>query len=296
MNATAAMGDAAASTASRARASCRRTPQVPDDPGADVGFDSTGRVLLRDTGQHVKGDQMSTAPSATHSTPAAARVTAERHSGTRSASLTRDFRARLVASGLALSSLTTATALLWSPGPDRDDHTYASFEAVRDAAWAGMLLDVAGIVVAGITVGLAVCMLVRARGARLAALGAAGTAVGGALFAAGIYAYFNLGWYATEPNAIPASAGSALMSYVADNPVHLAALQAPGLFLLSLGALLLAAALWRSSAAARWVPSALVIVVMAQFLMPWATLDFVQAAMAIPFLGIAWRLWKTTPA
>jgi hypothetical protein len=237
---------------------------------------------------------MSHAPSATHSAPAAARVTAERPSEMRSTPLTRDFRTRLVAAGLALSSLASAAALLWSPGPDRDDHTYASFAAVRDAAWAGMLLDVAGIVVAGITVGLAVCMLVRARGTLLATLGAAGTAVGGALFGAGIYAYFNLAWYATEPDAIPASAGSALMSYLADNPVHLAALQAPGLFLFSLGALLLAAALWRSSAAARWVPSALVIVAIAQFLTPSTALDFVQAAMAIPFLGIAWLLWKKT--
>jgi len=182
---------------------------------------------------------MSHAPSATHSAPAAARATAERHSDMRSTPLTREFRTRLVAAGLALSSLASAAALLWSPGPDRDDHTYASF-------------------------------------------------------AAGIYAYFNLAWYATEPNAIPASAGSALMSYVADNPVHLAALQAPGLFLFSLGALLLAAALWRSSAAARWVPVALVIVAIAQFLTPSTALDFVQAAMVIPFLGIAWLLWQKT--
>jgi hypothetical protein len=235
---------------------------------------------------------MSDVPSTTHRTPAARPVTAERDSEIRSTPLARDFRTRLVAAGLALSSLATAAALLWSPGPDRDDHTYASFAAVRDAAWAGMLLDVAGAVVAVITVGLAVCMLVRARGALLATLGAAGTAVGGALFSAGVYAYHNLSWYATEPNAIPASAGSALMAYVADNPVHLAALQVPGLFLFSLGVLLLAAALWRSNAAARWVPVALVIVAIAQFFTPSSALDFVQAAMLVPFLAIARVLWQ----
>ena len=207
------------------------------------------------------------------------------------------FRQRLVAAGLTLGSLLTATALLWSPGPERDDHTYASFAAVRGSAWAGMLFDVAGSVVAGVSVGLAVCILVRSRGAIAAALGAAGTAVGASLFAAGVYAYFVLAWYATEPRAISAASGAQLMRYLDDNPVHIAALQFPGLLLFSIGVVLLATALWRSGAVWRWIPVALAVLAAAQFLTPDNALDFVQAAMFIPFLAIAWFLWqKEAPA
>ena len=210
---------------------------------------------------------------------------------------TSHFRQRFVAAGLTLGSLLTATALLWSPGPDRDDHTYASFAAVRGSAWAGMLLDVAGSVVAGVSVGLAVCMLVRARGAVAAALGAAGTAVGASLFAAGVYAYVVLAWYATEPRAISAASGAQLMRYLEDNPVHIAALQFPGLLLFSGGVVLLATALWRARTLPRWIPVALAVLAAAQFLTPDNALDFVQAAMFIPFLAIAWFLWqKEAPA
>ena len=148
----------------------------------------------------------------------------------------RRARVTTVAAALALGSVTVATILLWHPYPARDDFSYEGFASVRDAAWAGFVVDCVGYGVAGVALAIAVCLLVPGRGATLATVGAVPTAVGAMLFAAADYVFAAVGWYATEPDALSRDAGAGLMSYLGDHLGHLAGPQIVGFLLMSVGA------------------------------------------------------------
>src|SRR5438552_2638511 len=122
-------------------------------------------------------------------------------------------RAAIVATALALGSLTVAILLLISPGFPRDDFDYADIAAVRDGGWATTFVDGLGFAVAGVALALAVCMLARARGAVLANIGAILVALGGLVFFAAEFAYGAFARYATATAALPAGTGAKLTAY-----------------------------------------------------------------------------------
>lgn len=202
-------------------------------------------------------------------------------------------RETIVATGLMLGSAMVAFALMWHPWPERNDLSYASFATRRDAAWVGALIDHAGFALVAIALPIAVCMLVTARGATVANIGAGLTAIGGALFASGFYALVVLAWYATAPDAIPPAEGASLMTYVEANKAHFLGPQAAGLLSFSVGVILLAIALRRAGTTPRWLPIAIIVLTVAQFLSPTAAQDVVQTLHMGTLAAVGWCLVRS---
>jgi hypothetical protein len=224
--------------------------------------------------------------------PAATAATAV----TSAAASTGRGRARLIAAGLVIGPLLSAGVRAFRPGPERDDFSYASFAAVRDWAWLGAVIDHLGFVVLSLALPLAVCLLVRARGARLATIGSALVMVGGMFFASGFYSYYLMGWYATAPEALSVDAGTSFMSYIENNLGHLLGPQAAGFLAFNIGTLLLCAALWRSRSVPRGVPAVIAVLTVGQFLMPGAALDVAQTLFLLSLLPVAWFAWRRADA
>lgn len=215
--------------------------------------------------------------------------------GVAPAAVTSAARVRIVAAALVLGSSAVAATLLLRPGPARNDLSYASFAAVRDGAWAATVVDHVGFIVAAFALAIAVCVLTPSRGAVWANIGAVLTAVGGTLFAGGVIAIGVLGWYATAPDALSPASGTALMTYLAENPGHVSGPQIPGFLLFNLGSLLLAVALWRAGSVPRWLPILWAVLTVAQFVgLPGRMLDLVQVALSAVFVVIAWFTVRAT--
>ncbi len=181
------------------------------------------------------------------------------------------------------------------PSPERGDFSYASFAAVRDAAWLSAVIDHLGFVLLSLDLPMAVCLLVRARGSRLATIGSALVIVGGMFFASGFYALYLMGWYATAPEALSAEDGTAFMRYLENNLAHVLGPQA-GFFAFNIGTLLLCAALWRSRSVPRGVPVAIAVLTVGQFLVPEAALDVAQTLFLLSLLPVAWFAWRRAEA
>lgn len=205
-------------------------------------------------------------------------------------------RARLIAAGLVVGPLLSAGVLMFRPGPERDDLSYESFAAVRDGAWLSAVIDHLGFVLLSLALPLAVCLLVRARGSRLATIGSALVMAGGMFFASGFYALYLMGWYATAPEALSAEDGTAFMRYIEDNLAHVLGPQAAGFLAFNVGTLLLCAALWRSRSVPRGVPAAIAVLTVGQFLLPSAAMDVTQTLFLLSLLPVAWFAWRRAEA
>jgi hypothetical protein len=183
--------------------------------------------------------------------------------------------------------------LLWHPGPARDDLSHAAMAPVRHATWSVALIDAVGYATAAVALSITVCLLARPRGARWAAAGAVLTVLGGITCATGNYAYGALGWYssATATDALPADTGAKLMTYIKNNPGHMATPEIAGFLALNLGVLLLAAALWRSRSVPRWLPITTGVLTVGQFTdLPNPILDMEQTTLMATFATLAWLL------
>jgi hypothetical protein len=202
-------------------------------------------------------------------------------------------RVAIAALALTLGAVATAAAVLWRPWGERNDFAYASLAPVRDAAWAGSVLDGLGIAAAGIALGIAVCLLAPARGAVWATTGAVLTGLGGVAFSAALVAFGVLAWYVTATDAIDAEAGTALLAYFEENPARIAVLQVPGFLLFTIGTLVLMVALWRARSVPRWLPIGVALLTVAAFIVPGRALDVVQALQMLSLVGVAWYLWRT---
>ncbi len=171
-------------------------------------------------------------------------------------------RARRVLASAVLAAGASSVGWVLATDPFHgNDKSYEHVAAHRDGAWAGAVVDGVGSAAVGIGLALVLVLLVRRRGAVLATCAAVVTAIGGVLFAIGIYAGGVLAWYATDTATMPADAGGRLLGRAfEDAPGHLIIPQMIGyLALYGLGLLLAAAALWRSGTVPVWLPGALVI-------------------------------------
>jgi hypothetical protein len=204
-------------------------------------------------------------------------------------------RPAIVAILLVMGAAAVTTALLWHPGPQRDDFSYAGLRPVRDAMWTATLIDAMGYASATIALSIAVCLLAPARGSRWANIGAVLTSLGGIAFATGEFAYSALGWYATATDVLPVDTGTALMSYVEDHPAHMITPVIAGFLALNIGVLLLSTALWRSRSVPRWLPLATVVLTIGQFAgLPNRALDVEQSAVMVVYAAVAWYLIRAT--
>jgi len=207
-------------------------------------------------------------------------------------------RVRLTAAALAASSATVVGLLATTPWGDRLDSganeilTYDKLAQVRDAAWPSMLLDSFAFAVIGLTLGLGVLHLARARGRIAAMVGAALTTVGGILFAMGGTAFATLGWFVTADGLSP-GAGQSLVDYANDHPGHLMGLNMVGFLLTTIGALVLSAALIRAHTVPILAVMTYIALTLAQFTgLPGRTMDFLQIAMMVLLIGFAAAIWR----
>jgi len=122
-------------------------------------------------------------------------LTPDALSTTATPSATDRIRAAIVSAVLALGAVAIAVIVLWQPWGERDALSYEDIAPHRDAAWLGTLVDGLAIAAVGVTLALAVCRLVRARGAALATVGSVLTGFGGIAFFAGMFAFGSLSWY-----------------------------------------------------------------------------------------------------
>lgn len=202
---------------------------------------------------------------------------------------TAQARAVTVSAFLGLGAVAVAVAVLWQPWGERDALGYADIAPHRDAAWLGTMIDGLAFAVVGVTLGLAVCRLARARGSAWATVGAAMTGLGGIAFCAGMISFGSLSWYATDTRALPADAGTALMTYAVDHPGHLMGPQMAGFLLVTLGSLALMVALWRARSVPRWLPIGYAVLTAGTFALDGVALNVVQAAQMLSLLIVAHR-------
>jgi len=207
-------------------------------------------------------------------------------------------RVRLTAAALAASSATVVVLLATNPWGDRLDSgadkilTYDKLLDGRDVAWPSMLLDAFAFAVIGLTVGLGVLHLARAKGRVAALLGAALSTAGGILFAMGGTAFATLVWFISA-DGLPRGAGQSLVDYANDHPGHLVGPSIAGFLLTTIGALVLSVALIRARAVP--VPAVIVYIVLTlvQFIGPQGrTLDVLQIAMMVLLIGFASAIWR----
>lgn len=205
-------------------------------------------------------------------------------------------RARIVAAVVVVGAITSAAFGIWHPEPDSDDtFGYDVIAPIRASWWAWHLFGGLGTAAGAIAVALAVCLLVPARGATWATLGALLTALGGLAFYGGVAAEGVLGAYATNPEALPTQSGTTLITFVNDNFQYIGVVLIPGFVLLTLGPLLLALALWSARSVPRWLPVAFALTNAAGFpVPPGLVADVVNTAFAATLVAIAWFLWHHT--
>lgn len=208
-------------------------------------------------------------------------------------------RVRLAAAALAVAALTESLLLLTKPWGERLDTStddfvkYDQLLDVRGAAWWGMLADGFALAVIGLTLGLCALHLARGRGRTVALVGAAISTTGGILFAMGAATFATFGWFATA-GGLADGAGESLVDYANDHPGHLVGPEMAGFVALTLGGLVLCAAVIR----ARAVPVAAVVLyvllTLAVFVVPSANaaLDALQIAQMALLVGLAAVVWR----
>jgi hypothetical protein len=100
---------------------------------------------------------------------------------------------------------------------------------------------------------IAVLALVRERGAKAATWGAGLMWVGAVLEAVGLAGFGSAYFYPSDPS-VSHAAGAAVFSSIADDHLHLLAIQLPGHLLSTIGIVVQSVALFRSKAVPKWVP------------------------------------------
>lgn len=203
-------------------------------------------------------------------------------------------RPTIVSTVLAVAAITVAVLVLWQPWGGRDQMSYADIAPHRDAAWLGTIADGLGVATIGVALGLAVCLLTPARGAAWANVGAVLSTLGGAAYGTGVIAFGTFAWYVTDTAALPASSGTAFLTYATDHPAHLLGLSIAGFLLTTVASLVLMVALWRSRSVPRWFPIGYTVLTIAGFVVGGVALNVVQAVQTLSLLVVAFYTTRAT--
>lgn len=199
-------------------------------------------------------------------------------------------RQRAVAVILALGAITAAANLLARPVLAEDSSDFSQVAPERDAVWLFGLVGAISTPTAYLALGLAACVLVRARGGMLATVGALLTGIGALGYASGFFAFHVLTWYGTADVLSPQ--GEEFLTYVGDNSGHVFGPQMFGFLLCVLGYLTIAVAFWRSRAVPRWLPIAIATSFMLTMLAGTGiAFDVVHALYMATFVAVAWFVW-----
>lgn len=190
-------------------------------------------------------------------------------------------RAHIPAVVLAVAAITQIGVLLVRPWGERNDFRYDSVAPIRTTLWAGMLVDGLTVATIGITLSLVVCTLVRARGSVWALVGAVVTSLGGILFAMGALSMATIVWYATGGSVIGTDVGRTFMARAIGSGAHPDATLATipsmaGFIVFTVGSILLFVALIRAGVVPRWLPLALLVATVGEFVIQGRATDLVQ--------------------
>lgn len=187
---------------------------------------------------------------------------------------------------LVLGSVTSAALLLLTPWGERNEIGYAAVAPIRDAFWAGILLD--GLAMVAVTLGLSlvVLRLVQRAGAVPARLGAVLAVAGGVTFALGGFGYATLAWHVTDPSILDPAAGTAVLQNAIENPQRSLVVQIVGFLTMTLGVVLLSVALLRSGVLPRWVPIVVLVTSVLAFVVPPRIKDLAQVVQMLAFVAL----------
>jgi hypothetical protein len=200
-------------------------------------------------------------------------------------------RRRSVAVVLALGAIAAAANLLARPVLAEDSSVFAQVAPDRDAVWMFGLVGAISTPTAYLAVGLAACLLVTARGAGLATVGAILTGFGALGYACGFFAFHALSWYGTAEVLSPQ--GAEFLTFVGDDSGHVFGPQVVGFLLCTLGYLAIAASLWRSRVVPRWLPISIAVTfVLTMLAGSGIAFDVVHAIYMGTFASVAWFVWR----
>lgn len=206
----------------------------------------------------------------------------------------RRTRVGVILAALVVGTLASVALGLWHPTPDANDRFgYDEVAGMRDAWWAWHLFGSIGTAVSAIAGSLVVVLLAPRRGAAWATAGAVAASLGALAFVTGASAEGVLYADATDPDALPVEAGRSFIDFVNDEPARVIAVIDPGMIVMSLGALLVAAALRRARTVPRWLPVAFAVTNLAGFVAPFgAPTAIAGIAFGAVLLAIGWQLWR----
>lgn len=187
---------------------------------------------------------------------------------------------------LVLGAAISALLLLLTPWGERNEIGYAAVAPIRDAFWAGILLD--GLATVAVTLGLSsiVLGLVQRAGAVPARLGAVLAVAGGVTFALGGFGYATLAWHVTDPSILDPAAGTAVLQNAIENPQHSLLVQIVGFLAMSLGIMLLTVALLRSGTLPQWLPIVVLVTSVLAFVVPPRGKDLIQVVQLLALVAI----------
>src|SRR4051794_10763035 len=131
---------------------------------------------------------------------------------------------------------------------------FAALAPLRGYAWAFFTIAGVQMIVGVCAAAVAGLLLVPARGARLATVGGSLIWLGAAIYGVGIGGWASVYYFGADRATLGTAAGTRLIDRFNDDAAHMLAVPIGGALLVSLGGLLLAAALWRAARAPRRVP------------------------------------------
>ena len=208
-------------------------------------------------------------------------------------------RIRLVAATLAAASATLAVLVVTHPWGERLDSSaddVLAYDQIVDNhanAWPAMLADVVAFGLVAVCAAIGVAHLVRGRGRAVATVGGVLVVLGGLLSAMGSFAFTTVVYFAAE---LPEGAGRDLVDTANDDVTHLLGVEMAGFLLVTLGSLVLAAALLRGRVVPRPPVVAFVLLTIGLFAVTGTALDLVQAAQVLLAGALAIPLWRRSVA
>jgi hypothetical protein len=199
-------------------------------------------------------------------------------------------RSGTVAVFLIVSAVVAAGAILGRPIAAVDFDKLGVVAAHRNEVWLFSLVSGFAIGATYVLAGIATCLLVTARGARLATAGAVLTGLGGLSFAAGFFTLGAASWFASAD--LPGRA--AHFEYLQDNTMRAFGPQMAGFLLSVVGMLLLAWSLWRSHAVPRWLPIAIPVAIVLMIGSGTGRVyDVMHAVFMATLVTLGWSLWRS---
>jgi hypothetical protein len=204
----------------------------------------------------------------------------------------------LLAAVVVTSILGTAMSLLFPLDLESDAATlHAEVESSRDSVRWILVLGAVNLVVGVSALALAGLLLVPARGADSATVGAVAMWLGAAFYGVGVGGWAEAFPTATHP-ALDASASRELVAELVADPARLFVTAGTGAGLVALGTVLLSVGLWRARTVPRWVPAVAAVSIVLTFVFPTAGPVglLVEIPVAVSSIAIGWYSWQRISA